>query len=291
MICTVWHRKYVIVILMIAFLLNVVSGQDLSNYISREEPSPQSATYQTFKGLQVGNAQSTTLLEKKELMLVIGHRFGKISGGFYQLFGLDQATMRLGFDYGFLPWLTAGFGRSTFQKTWDVRIKARLMHQANPGTPFNLVAYGQAGYNTVRSVFPDSKDNLAGRTTYSFQALASRDLKRFSFQLAPIYLHSAYDPILGESADLVSLGFAGRVELTKTIDLTIEYYAALSKPDPAIKDPLTLGIEFDTGGHLFQLFLSNAQGMIDKAALLNTTGTWLNGDIYFGFNLTRVYYP
>ena len=187
--------------------------------------------------------------------------------------------------------MTAGFGRSTYEKTWDIRIKARLMNQANPGIPLNLVVYGQAGYNSIRSVFPESKDNFAGRTTYSFQALASRDIKRFSFQAAPIYLHSAYDPNLAGPVDMVSLGLAGRVQLTKTIDLTTEYYAALSKPDPAIKNPLTLGIEIDTGGHLFQLFMSNAQGMIDKAALLNTTGTWQDGDIYFGFNLTRVYYP
>jgi hypothetical protein len=80
------------------------------------------------------------------------------------------------------------------------------------------------------------------------------------------------------------------VGVTKIIDLTMEYYAAVSKPDPIIKNPLTLGVEFDTGGHLFQLVLSNAQGMIDKAVLLNTTGTWLDGDLYFGFNLVRIFY-
>jgi hypothetical protein len=272
-------------------MLKVLNGQDLSEYITREEAPPVTSTFGTFKGLQVGNAQSTTLLDQKELMMFIGHRFGKVSGGLYELFGLDQATMRLGLDYGFLPWLTAGFGRSTYEKTWDIRVKGRLLHQANPGIPLNLVLYSQAGYNSIREVFPESKDNIAGRMTYSFQALASRDINRFSFQLAPIYLYSVYDPILAGSSDLLSLGMAGRFELTKSIDLTTEYYAALVKPDPSIRNPLTLGIEIDTGGHLFQLVMGNAQGMIDKAVLLNTTGTWQNGDIYFGFNLIRIYYP
>jgi hypothetical protein len=288
--CTPLRRKYPLIVLMIAIGIQLANGQDLSEYITREEPSPASSAYETFKGLQVSNAQSTTLLGDKELMMFIGHRFGKVSGGFYELFGLDVATMRLGLDYAFLPWLTAGIGRSTYEKTWDIRIKGRLLHQAKPGIPLNLVLYGQAGYNTVRDVFPESQDNIAGRMTYSFQALASRDIKRFSFQLVPIYLYSAYDPILSGSADMISLGMASRVALTKTLDLTMEYYAALVKPDPVIKNPLTLGIEIDTGGHLFQLIVGNAQGMIDKAVLLNTTGTWQNGDIYFGFNLVRVYY-
>lgn len=165
--CTALHRKYLLIVLMIATGIQFSNGKDLSEYITREEPSPTSSAYETFKGLQVGNAQSTTLLGDMKLMMFIGHCFGRVSGGLYELFGLDEATMRLGLDYGFLPWLTAGFGRSTFEKTWDIR-----------------------------------------------------------------------------------------VALTKSLDLTMEYYAALVKPDPVIKDPLTLGIEIDTGGHLFQLVMA-----------------------------------
>jgi len=280
--------KTFLVTCIIVVSCHMAYGQDLSEYVSTDEPAPI-VMNKAFAGVYAGNGQSTTLIGKNELMMNISHRFGKINGGIYEMFGLDQATMRMGFDYGITPWLMAGFGRSTWEKNWDVHLKSRIVSQTNPGFPLTVAVHGQAGYNSVRNIFPSDKDNLAGRMSYTAQTLISRKFKRFSVQAAPIYLLTAYDPILADKADMFSVGLATSIKITKRMDIVAEYYAGIVKSDASIKNPLTFSLDLDTGGHLFQLVLSNSQGMFDKALLLNTTDSWSEGGIYFGFNLIRIF--
>ena len=267
------------------------AGQDLSAYVNQPSDTVSRSPQRAFAGMLVANGNSTTLAGNKELILNISHRFGYVNSGFYELFGLDNATMRLGFDYGFLPWLSAGFGRSTWEKDWDIHLKTGILRQSRPGSPLNLVMSGQLACNSLREVFPAGRDGFTDRLSYSVQALASHDFGRFSVQLAPVYLHTAYETELMKTADLVSLGMAADVKLTRMMSLTLEYYAGLLKPDPGIRDPLSVGLDIVTGGHTFQLVFGNSRGMFDKAMLLNTTDTWRDGGIYFGFNLIRVFYP
>jgi hypothetical protein len=222
--------------------------------------------------------------------MFIGHRFGKISGGFYEFFGLDQATMRLGFDYGFNDWLAAGFGRSTLEKTWDLYAKSRILGQKSSGSPVSFTLYAAGSVNTLKNIYPAGNEGFDDRLSLTVQGLLSRKFSRFSLQLAPVYVHAFYDPRTMGPEQLFSAGMAASVRLTKFIDLTAEYYAALVKPSYEITNPLTLSVDFDTGGHQFQLVLTNAQAMFEKGLLFNTNGKWTAGDIYFGFNLLRTFY-
>jgi hypothetical protein len=122
------------------------------------------------------------------------------------------------------------------------------------------------------------------------QGLISRKFKRFSLQLAPVYVHTFYDPRASGSEHLFSAGMAASLRLTRFLDLTAEYYATIVKPSYDITNPFTLGVDIETGGHLFQLVLTNAQAMFEKGLLSNTNGKWTAGDIYFGFNLNRTFY-
>jgi hypothetical protein len=272
------------------FLMHPLSGQDLDSLLSASTEVPVVNVGVAFKGTRIGNGQSTSLPGNGELRLTIGHRFGKISGGFYEFFGLDQATMRMGFDYGFNDWLAAGFGRSTLEKTWDLNAKARLLGQKPGGSPVNFTLYAAGSVNTLKNIYPQGSDGFGDRLSVTVQGLISRKFKNFSFQIAPVYMHTVYEPRSSGPVDVLAMGGAARLRLTRFIGLTAEYYARILKPSFDTADPLTLGIEIETGGHLFQLVMTNSQALYEKGFLSNTTGKWSAGDIYFGFNLIRTFY-
>ncbi len=287
-------RKYTIKIaittLIIGLLIHPLTGQDLDSLLNQTSEQTERVVIESFKGSRVGNGQSTNLPGNGELKMFIGHRFGKISGGLYEFFGLDQATMRLGFDYGFNDWLAAGFGRSTLEKTWDLYAKSRIVGQKSGGSPVGFTLYAAGSVNTLRNIYPTGNDGFGDRLSLTVQGLVSRKFQRFSLQLAPVYVHTFYDPRSSGSEQLFSAGLAASIRITKFMDLTAEYYAAMVKPSYDITNPFTLAVDFDTGGHQFQLVLTNAQAMFEKGMLSNTNGKWTAGDIYFGFNLLRTFY-
>jgi hypothetical protein len=198
--------------------------------------------------------------------------------------------MRLGFDYGFNDWLAAGFGRSTMEKTWDLYAKSKIVGQKKGGSPVNFSLYAASSVNTLKNVYPSGNDGFGDRVSVTVQGLVSRKFKRFSLQLAPVYVHTFYDPRTSGSEHMFSAGMAASLRLTRFMDLTAEYYAAIAKPSYDVTNPFTLGVDFNTGGHQFQLVFTNAQAMFEKGLLSNTNGKWTAGDIYFGFNLVRTFY-
>ena len=198
--------------------------------------------------------------------------------------------MRLGFDYGFTDWLAAGFGRSTMEKTWDLYVKASPIQQFPGKSPVTATFHAASSVNTLRNVYPYENDGLGDRLSVALQGLVSRSYRKFSIQVAPVYLHNFYDLRSGGPTHFFSTGVAARLRLTRFLDLTAEYYALIVKPSYNVTDPFTLGVDIETGGHLFQLVLTNAQGMFEKGFLTNTNGRWTEGDIYFGFNLIRTFY-
>jgi hypothetical protein len=276
--------------LIFSLVIHPLTGQDLDSLLNKTPDEPDRVVLESFKGSKVGNGQSTNLPGNGELRMFIGHRFGKISGGFYEFFGLDQATMRLGFDYGFNDWLAAGFGRSTLEKTWDLYAKTRVLGQKSGGSPINFTLYASGSVSTLKNVYPSGNDGFGDRMTVNVQGLFSRKFNRFSLQVAPVYMHTFYDPRTSGSVDMFSTGMAAKLRLTGFLELTAEYYAAVVKPAYDITNPFTLGLDIETGGHLFQLVFTNAQAMFEKGLLSNTNGKWTSGDIYFGFNLVRTFY-
>jgi hypothetical protein len=288
------NRKYTIKIaittLIIGLFIHPLTGQDLDSLLNQTPEETDGVVIESFKGSRVGNGQSTNLPGSGELQMFIGHRFGKISGGYYEFFGLDQATMRLGFDYGFNDWLAAGFGRSTLEKTWDLYAKSRVLGQKTGGSPITFTLYASGSLGTLKNFYPLGNDGFGDRLTVNVQGLISRKFNRFSLQVAPVYMHTFYDPRTSGSVDMFSTGMAARLRLTRFLELTAEYYAAVVKPAYDITNPFTLGLDIETGGHLFQLVFTNAQAMFEKGLLSNTIGKWTSGDIYFGFNLTRTFY-
>lgn len=246
----------------------------------------------TFRSTRVVNMQSVENPYAGELVFTVGHRFGNVRSGFYDMFGLDIATIRLGLDYGINSWLAAGTGRSTFQKTWDGYLKARLITQEGRlSYPFSLTYYAAASQPTIRNIYPEEYDNFIDKMSFVHNLMVSRKFSElFSLQISSIFLRSNYMPETMGPVNHLSLGAAARLRLTPMTHLNIEYIHPVVKDGVNRTNPLSVGFDIETGGHVFQLFFSNTQGISDKAWLVNTNRQWQDGDMFFGFMITRVFY-
>lgn len=245
----------------------------------------------TFKGTRIINTQSVEMPAKKELLFSIMHRFGKINDGGYQFFGLDMATMRMGFEYGITNFITVGIGRSTFEKTFDGFIKGRLLRQTESGRAIPVSVTALTGV-THRTIKYNNKPfmNARYRTDYFSQLLIARKLSRsLSLQLSPAWLHYNLVPEARDHNDLFVLGAGGRMKITRRSSINIDYcfMPAGQTYSTKVYHSLSAGFDIETGGHVFQVHVTNSQGMTEPVFMGRTTGSWGKGDIYFGFNIYR----
>lgn len=244
-----------------------------------------------FKSTRVINAHSVEMLGKGNLDFRILHRFGYVNTGAKQFWGFDNATMRLGFDYGLTNNLMIGIGRSTFRKEVDGFIKYRLLQQSTgyKSKPVSLVLAAGTMYTTEPSFAP-VKPKVGDRNSWYTQLLIGRKFNpKFSFQLSPMLIHSNLQLHPADDDMLFVWGFGGRYKFSKRMAFTFDYHHAQGSLDSSISDPLSVGVDIETGGHVFQLHFTNAAGMNERAYIYETTGKFFKGDIRFGFNLSRIF--
>ncbi len=245
----------------------------------------------TFYDTRVVNGHSTELVDEGGMKFIIAHRFGRINTGAYELFGLDNATMRMGLDYGLTKWLNIGIGRSSFEKTVDGYLKARLLRQmeGDNSKPVSVVYFAGIAANGLRFQDPERNDDFSSRLAYTHQLLVSRRFgDRLSAQVMPTFVHRNLVPDSTFNNDVFAVGVAGRYVLSKRVTLSAEYYYALPDQIPeTFNNTLSVGIELETKAHVFQFHLSNSRGMTEKFFVSETTGQWSAGDIHLGFNITR----
>jgi len=238
-----------------------------------------------FQGTRLVNGQSTNLSQDGELDLLIQHRFGDISGGFYDLFGLDLASMRLGFDYGLGDNLNLGIGRSTWLKTYDAFAKYKLVQQKS-SFPFSAVLSVGSSVPTIRDYFPDEFDTFSDKFSWNAQLHLSKTIGSFALQVSPGFMKTGYLIEVGDDLSMFTLGTGAAVRISKKLSANLEYLVPFDSKITG-DNSMSLGVDISTGGHLFQLVLSNNNRMFDQAVYTNTTGSWGDGHLYFGFNLIR----
>jgi len=241
-----------------------------------------------FKGLQIVTAQSTKLAAKGDLYFVVAHRFGDVSEGFDNFFGLDDAATKIGFIYGLSDNLSLSLSRETFMKTYEGAIKYRIIKQSEK-FPVEVVGYHTVTLNSELDKDDFQKLEFSNRISYLSQLLISRRFSEsFSLQLSPSYVHkNLYMPNTDEKDQMLA-GLGGRYKISKRVSINAEYFVNFSESD-VYKNPASLGVDIETGGHVFQLLFSNSQVNSDIGYLTNATGDWGKGNIYFGFNLYRVF--
>jgi len=242
----------------------------------------------TFKALQVVTLQTTKMAAKKEFYFVVSHRFGTVKDGFDSFFGLDNATTKLGGIYGVTDWLSVSLSRHTLNKMYETGLKYRMARQS-ANFPVDIVGYSVADINTFLE-----KDQYPGlefkhRTTYVQQLLVSRKInERLSLELVPSFIHkNLYNPTI-ENDNQFSFGGGGRYKITKRLSVNLEYMHNFDTPG-FYENPLSVGLDVETGGHVFQLIFTNSQSMSESGYLTNASGNWGKGDFFFGFNLYRVF--
>jgi len=288
-------RRISLSVLFILVCFGVFAQEDLMNLLNENNPKEINFTTATFKSTRILNGHSIERMPAGQLDVRISHRFGRINTGAYEFFGLDQANMHLSLEYGIFNWLMVGVGRGNYEKTFDGFTKFSILRQSSgaKSMPVSLSVLTSVAMNSLKWPDQTRTNYFSSRLSYVGQVLIARKFNQaFSFQLTPSYVHRNLVSTELDPNDLYALGAGGRLKLTKRISLNAEYYY-LANPksymSQQIYNPLSVGIDIETGGHVFQFIFTNSVAMIEKGFIGETTGSWAKGDIHFGFNISRVF--
>lgn len=280
--------KYIYILILFIPILGFAQDDLLSEIDVEVEDDYKTAA---FKGLKIVNFESTKMVSKKELFFVVAHRFGSIETGFEDFFGLDQAVTRLNFIYGISDGINIGVSRSSFRKIYESSLKIRLLREKKGGSPVTIVSSSNILINTSldRDFLPGLE--FVNRLGYTTQLLISKKFNQnFSLQLMPTFFHDNFVEVDEQDNSQYVLGFGGRHKITKRWSLNMDYGWHLNRASTSpFRNPLSIGFDLETGGHVFQLHFTNAQPMNTNPFLGQATGDWTEGNIFFGFNLSRVF--
>ena len=244
----------------------------------------------TFKASRIINGHSVETVGKNNLDFIISHRFDRLNRGFEEFFGLDAATIRLGLEYGINDRFMIGMGRSSFQKAFDYFAKYKLLRQTTGGSsiPVSVTLFGGYAIRTQKTT-----PQLSGydRSSYTGQMLIARKFSEgFSLQISPTLIRRNRVDIFTDNRTVFASGIGGRMKLTKRSSINGEYnYVLPNQIDERYKNNLSFSFDLETGGHVFQLLFTNSFGMTERQFITETDGSWGNGDIHFGFNISRTF--
>lgn len=283
-------KKIILVLLLICVPLLAFSQDDLLGELEAEVVI-DSTTTSVFKGLKIVNFESTKLAANGDFYFVIAHRFGSIKDGVDEFFGLDTSSIRFSLIWGILDWLNIGVSRSSYNKMYDFTAKYRLVEQKENGFPVTIVGFNSLEINSAIDEEQYTLFEFKHRVTYLMEALISRKInEKLSLEIVPAVFHENFVENDLQDNTQYALGGGGRYKISKHVTLNMDYAYHLNRADNSIyNNPLSLGVDIETGGHVFQLIFSNAQPMYDTGYLTNAAGDWTEGDIFFGFNLSRVF--
>lgn len=283
-------KSYVIALLLIC-TVSAYSQDDLLSLLGEEEEQTNyvSASFKTSRVINLHSLENTSpgVLDVK-----ISHRFGFLNQGAYELFGLDNATIRIGADMGLTDRLMVGFGRSSFEKTYDFFAKYKLLRQSTgkKKMPITVAAFASGAIKTLREN-PDRENFFSSKLFYAFQLIIGRKFSEgFTLQLSPTMIHRNLVSTADENNDVYALGIGARQKITKRVSINVEYiYIPSGQVLDTYENSFSIGFDIETGGHVFQLHFTNSTSMIEKGYVAETVGDWFEGDIHFGFNISRVF--
>ncbi len=244
-----------------------------------------------FKGLKIINLESTKMVDKGEMYFIVAHRFGSIKNGFDDFFGLDVASNKLQLIYGLNNHINFGLARSSYQKTYAFHTKLRLLRQQTEQSPVTIGAYGQLTVNNQLDLDRNPNLDFNHRLTYTAQVLVSKKFtEKLSVQLSPTLIHKNLTEVDQENNMQFVLATGGRYKLSKRISLNMDYGLVTDRPEELnYNNMLSIGLDIETGGHVFQLHFTNSRSMLEHSFLTEASGDWSKGDVHFGFNISRVF--
>jgi len=300
-------RKYYILIgLFILFFSGNVYSQDLDALLDAQTKPTVNYATASFKASRIINGHSVEQMKKKQLDFRISHRFGTLNDGAYGLYGLDRSNIHFSLEYGLTDWLMLGVGRGSLNKIYDSFAKFKLLRQSSgeKSMPVSVsyltsIEVNSMKFDTTRiqltpTTFAPRVNYFSSRLTYVNQILIARKFNdKFSFQLSPTFIHRNLTKTELDKNDIFAMGFGARYKLSKRLSLNAEYFYTLN-PNAKVMETryynsASVGIDIETGGHVFQIMLTNSQGMREGTFIPQTTDSWGNGGIHLGFNISRVF--
>jgi len=274
-------------------LVRSAVAQDLMDLLGEDEKPTIDYTYATFKATRIVNGQSIENPPNGGLIFTISHHFGTLNSGAYELWGLDQANIRFAFEYGINDWLAVGVGRTSVNKVFDGSLKIKLLRQSTGlrNMPVSVSYWTNIALTSLHWQEPERDNYFSSRLQYAHQLLIARKFgSRVSLQLTPTYIHRNLVETTQDQNDVFAVGAGGRVKLTNRLAINGEYFYLL--PGQTAEDfynSFSIGIDLETGGHVFQIYLTNSRGLIEEQFIAQTEGSWLEGDIHIGFNINRTF--
>ena len=286
-------KPYLLSCLFLLPILCLDAQDDLLSMLEDKEEETVNYATASFKTNRVINLHSLENTAKGVLDFKIGHRFGFLNSGIGELFGLDNATMRLGFNLGVTDNLAIGLGRSSFEKTVDGYVKYRFLRQSSgaKNMPITAAAVFTTAVRTIPLADPDRENIFKHRLFYTYQLILGRKFSEsFSLQVSPTLLHRNLVETTVEENDVLAVAVAARQKISKRLAINAEYvYVLPDQLGEQYRNSLSIGFDIETGGHVFQLHFTNSTSMIEKGYIGETVGDWFDGDIHFGFNVSRVF--
>jgi hypothetical protein len=269
-------------------------SQDLAGLLEQDEKPTIDYASATFKTTRIVIGQSVEIPHQGELQFLITHHFGALNTGYENLYGLKQATIRLGLEYGVTKWLGLGVGLNTYKNTWDGFIKAKVLRQSKGAIkmPVTLDLFGNTAIYTTKWEYPDRTNYFSSRISYTFELLVARKFgNALSLQLVGSLVHKNLVPTAADKNNIFCAGGGGRVKVSERVSINAEYYHLFSGQvvSTTAYDSFSVGVDIETGGHIFQIFLTNSAGEIENYFLTETSGKWSNGEIFLGFNISRIF--
>ena len=277
-------KRSILFFLVFSFGLN--AQDDLLDMIEDDNLNSE-PVFATFKASRIVNSQSIELPRPGTLEFMILHRFGSMSDGFYDLYGMDEAVIRFDLKYGLNDFLAFGLGRSSMNKTYDVFSKVKLLRQKQGGSsaPISLAIFTKCEIQTVVKEM-----DITDRLTFDIQALIARKFSRsLSLQVMPTLIHRNLVLDRDDSNDVFSIGLGGRMKLTKRTSINLDTFFPIGDRPGSFKQGWGLGYDIETGGHVFQVMVTNAQGSFESEYIENAKGEFENFELFIGFNISRVF--
>lgn len=291
-------KKLITLLLCIAFFQSAKAQDDLLNMLDNENPTKPVPVFATFKATRLITGQSIEHIGAKHLNFVILHRFGSVNDGAYTLYGLDQANMRLVFDYGITDRIQLGFARTTTGKTCDGNLKIKILRQSKGkgGMPISLGYYANMAVNGEHWADETRNNYFTSRMSYFHQLTIARKFgDRLSLQIAPCLVHQNLVRLKNDPNTTFAVGIGGSIKLNRSFRFNFEAYPRITGRDlksaagTSYYDYLALGFDIETGGHVFQLMFCNGLGMLEQQLVRNTDTRWQDMGIRLGFNISRAF--
>jgi hypothetical protein len=276
-------------------VLPLQAQNDLLEMLDKEIKPATVPVDATFKSTRVINCHSIERMQSGDLELHVSHRFGLMNSGFKKFYGLDESSSYLSLEYGITDWLEAGLGRATVDEYFNGFVKFSPIRQSRGkrAMPVSASLYLAAMTTTMDYPDPTWVVDALHRKSFVAQLLVARKFAPWlSVQLSPTYVHRNMVATPQDPNGIFALGMGGRFKFTKRTALSIEYFWVKDRnlfSGAQRYNPLSIGLDIETGSHVFQIFVTNSFAILENGFLGETTGSWRKNELHVGFNISRVF--